>query len=185
MKLNDREIRIALLNYLESLRYKPTRVVEELHVHRGNAIADVVALHQEPHCYEIKGENDNISRLKRQGFYYDQAFRKITLVTTQKKLIKAIEDCPEYWGIMIAELDTDKVKLKPYRRAKRSPLYRNEIALQTLWRDEMLEMINDCNLDISTKLSKASLAKNIACKTSVKNIQETISKTLAERHSKG
>lgn len=184
MKLNDLEIRRALLNYISCLRHKPTKILEELHVHRGNAIADVVALHREPHCYEIKGDNDNISRLKKQGYYYDQAFRKITLVTTEKKLKRAIIDCPEYWGIIIASIGSEKVKLKPYRKAKTSPFYNKEVALYTLWRDEMLNMINLLNLDTSKKLNKVHLAKDIALKTSISNVQETISKTLANRDSK-
>lgn len=181
MKLNDKEIREALINYISRLSHKPSRIVEELHIHRGNAIADVVALHKEPHCYEIKGENDNINRLKRQGFYYDQAFRKITLVTTKIKLKKALEECPKYWGIIVAECIEGTVKLKPYRKAGNSSFYNKEIALQTLWKDEMLSMISKCNLDISTKLNKMHLAKDIAMKTTVKDVQETISQTLTKR----
>lgn len=181
MKLNDREIRSALLAYLSGLVHKPSRVFEELHIHKGNAIADVVALHKEPHCYEIKGENDNISRLKKQGFYYDQAFRKITLVTTQNKLNKALEVCPSYWGIIVADTDGEAVKLKPYRRAKISPSYSKEVALQTLWKDEMLRMAEECHLDINKKLNKVSLAKDIALRTTISSVQQTISKTLKHR----
>lgn len=181
MKLNDKEIREALINYISKLSHKPSRIVEELHIHRGNAIADVVALHKEPHCYEIKGDNDNINRLKRQGFYYDQAFRKITLVTTKIKLKKALDECPKYWGIIVAEYIEGSVKLKPYRKAGNSSSYNKEVALQTLWKDEMLSMISQCNLDVSTKLSKVKLAKDIAMKTKIKDVQETISQTLTNR----
>ena len=183
MKLNDPEIRFALLNYLGNLRFKPSKILEELHIHRGNAIADVVALHQEPHCYEIKGDNDNILRLKKQGYFYDQAFRKITLVTTKKQLKRALVITPQYWGIVIADLNQNRVKLKPYRRAKISPYFNKEIAIQTLWRDEMLRMIINSNLNVDMKLNKAILAKDIALKSTIKNVQETISKSLSQRNS--
>ncbi|UQI41437.1 sce7726 family protein [Vreelandella venusta] len=181
MKLNDNEIRAALLTYLDKLRFRPSKVVEELHIHRGNAIADVVALHQEPHCYEIKGDKDKISRLERQGFYYDQAFRKITLVTTDRNLKSAISKCPEYWGIIIATSHKGKVVLKPHRKAKISPLYNKKIALETLWRDEMIKTIEKDKLNINKKLSKSSLADSIALKSSIKNIQKAITISLLHR----
>ncbi|MDC5809276.1 sce7726 family protein [Vibrio europaeus] len=184
MKLNDREIRSSLLRYLSSLTHRPSKIFEELHIHRGNAIADVVALHKEPHCYEIKGDNDNISRLKKQGYYYDLAFRKITLVTTRKKLNKALAECPHYWGVIIAEIDKETVKLKHYRKANVSPFYSKEVALQTLWKEEMFQMAEECNLDIDKKLNKVSLAKDIALKTTIQGVQETISKALIHRISK-
>ena len=67
MELNDARIREALLRKLAKQKVKPRAVLEELHVHNGRAIADVVTLHAEAHCYEIKGETDRIERILTQG----------------------------------------------------------------------------------------------------------------------
>ena len=88
--LNDIDIRVALIEKLQSMPTKPKAVIEELRVHNGNAIADVVALYKEAHCFEIKGDGDKIERIVTQGRFYDFSFRKITLVTTTKHLAKAV-----------------------------------------------------------------------------------------------
>ncbi|MGI8431207.1 MAG: sce7726 family protein, partial [Chthoniobacterales bacterium] len=63
MELNDALIRGALLLELAQQQTRPRAVIEELHVHNGRAIADVVTLHSEAHCYEIKGATDRIERI--------------------------------------------------------------------------------------------------------------------------
>ena len=60
MDLNDARIREALMRKLEQQKKRPRAVLQELHVHNGKAIADIVTLHSEAHCYEIKGATDHI-----------------------------------------------------------------------------------------------------------------------------
>ena len=76
IKLNDASIRGALIDRLMKLNNAPRAVLEELHVHNGRAIADVVALHTEAHCYEIKGSTDKVERVQSQGNYYNKVFRR-------------------------------------------------------------------------------------------------------------
>jgi hypothetical protein len=111
MILNDPTIRTNLKEYLLNLLVKPRTIIDELHVHKGNAIADIVAVYKEPHCFEIKGETDNISRLKFQGKFYDLVFKKITLVTTQNHLQNAINTIPPHWGVLLAFNKSEQVKL--------------------------------------------------------------------------
>ena len=54
MTLNDSEIRRSLIQKLNNQAKQPKAILEELRVHNGNAIADVVAIHNNAHCYEIK-----------------------------------------------------------------------------------------------------------------------------------
>ena len=102
MELNDSRIREALLRKLARQKTQPRAVLEELHVHNGRAIADVVTLHAEAHCYEIKGATDRIERITVQGTYYNAAFRRITLVTTESNLRQAWKLAPQFWGILVA-----------------------------------------------------------------------------------
>lgn len=101
--LSDPVIRAALLDKLNRGRPQPKALIEELRIHNGNAIADIVAVYNEAHCYEIKGENDKIERIIEQGRYYDRAFRKVTLVTTSRHIRKAVAIAPEHWGILEAK----------------------------------------------------------------------------------
>lgn len=141
--LNDAEIRKALIHKLRNQSAQPRAVIEELRVHNGNAIADVVSLDTEAHCYEIKGCNDKIERIIVQGSYYNACFRRITLVTTEHSLRKALKITPHFWGIMVACAHGDEVRLEDVRRAKNNPNFSKHIALLTLWKSEMLNLIED------------------------------------------
>ncbi len=139
--LNDLHIRSSLLSRLR--KQQPKAIIEELRVHNGNAVADVVSLQNEPHCYEIKGETDKIERVITQGEYYNSTFRKITLVTTRNHLAKALKLVPEYWGLILAEVNGTSINLKNIRTARINPCFDKEIALQTLWKSEMLDLLPD------------------------------------------
>jgi len=119
IELNDASIRKALLLKLERQRIRPRAVLQELHVHNGKAIADVVTLHSEAHCYEIKGATDRIERITAQGVYYNVAFRRITLVTTECNLRQALRLAPRFWGILVATADGEAVRFRHVRAASR------------------------------------------------------------------
>jgi len=137
--LNDSTIREAMLTKLQ--KRQPDAILEELRVHNGNAIADIVALHEEAHCYEIKGATDKIERVKIQANFYNPSFRRITLVTTCNHLAKALEIVPRYWGVVLAEDRGTSVKLTNVRASRINPEFDKEKALQMLWKSEMLEML--------------------------------------------
>lgn len=141
MDLNDDRIREALLRKLARQKTRPRAVIEELHVHNGNAIADVVTLHSEAHCYEIKGKTDRIERIVVQGAYYNAVFRRITLVTTECKLRRARELAPSFWGILVATEDGGEIRFRHARAARRNPQFEKQSAAMTLWKSEMLELV--------------------------------------------
>ena len=142
MDLNDATIREALLRKLERQKSRPRAVLQELHVHNGKAIADVVTLHSEPHCYEIKGATDRIERITTQGVYYNAVFRRITLVTTGCNLGRALRLAPRFWGIMVATADGQTVRFRHVRAAKLNPNFQKQSAAMTLWKSEMLELVS-------------------------------------------
>jgi len=180
LQLNDKEIRFSLIRKLKNQSIKPKAIIEELSVHNGNAIADVVTLHNEAHCYEIKGDGDKIERILTQGRYYNLSFRKITLVTTNKHLRKAMLLAPDFWGIMIAEESQNKVLLKYIRKAKNNPDFDKSVALLTLWKDEMLNLVHTKNKQ-DTKKSRAVLAELIAGSKRKMELSQDITLTLLDR----
>lgn len=142
MDLNDATIREALLRKLERQKSRPRAVLQELHVNNGKAIADVVTLHSEAHCYEIKGATDRIERIAAQGVYYNAAFRRITLVTTKCNLRRALKLVPRFWGIMVAIADGIVVRFRHVRAARLNPNFEKQSAAMTLWKSEMLELVS-------------------------------------------
>lgn len=157
--LNDERIREALLQKLSRQKSRPRAVIEELHVHNGNAVADVVTLHTEAHCYEIKGETDKIERILVQGIFYNAAFRRVTLVTTEGNLRRARRLSPRFWGIIVAREEGEKVLLRHVRAARINPHFEKERAAMTLWKSEMLELVPE---DDARRKPRRLLAQLIA-----------------------
>jgi hypothetical protein len=182
MKLNDKEIRYSLISRLNTQAIRPKAIIEELRVHNGNAIADVVALYNEAHCYEIKGDGDKIERIHAQGQFYNLSFRKITLVTTRKHLEKALQTAPDFWGIMIAEYKNGTVKLRYIRKAGNNSNFDKKTALLTLWKDEMLNLLSsDTNRQKNLRQSRMTIAEILAKKIKKTKLSQDISYTLLNR----
>ncbi len=181
MILNDADIRPSLIQFLSSKAIKPKRIIEELHVHRGNAIADVVTIHSEAHCYEIKGDQDKIDRLFRQAQFYNKAFNKITLVTTERKLKEALKKTQDFWGIIVAYPSETGIRFRHVRKAKNSPSFNKELALATLWKKELSDINSEYQLDIPEKLNKREIATEISEKLNKSQIKRSIAKSLALR----
>jgi len=179
MTLYDPDIRRSLIKKLESQSNKPKAIIEELRVHNGNAIADIVSLHLEAHCYEIKGCADKIERIKSQGVFYNASFRKITLVTTEKHIKKAIDISPPYWGIMIAVERNGEVVIRNIRKAKNNPEFNKELASLTLWKSEMLSLLNEKKLN---KKPRAFLAQLLSESKKKVQLSNDICETLIGRH---
>ncbi len=188
-QLTDKEIRAALIRHLRGRPVAPKAVLEEVRVHNGNAIADVVTVHRAAHCYEIKGETDAISRIVRQGSYYDQAFRRITLVTTENHLRQAQRIAPAHWGVIVATSPVHQAganvgslpTLRYVRKATISPKFDKQVALLALWKCELLTM---CGVESKNaqKLSRVNLSEMIAEKTGAQEISASVAQLLLTRH---
>ena len=152
MVLKDKDIRAALKEHLA--RRKPTaeKVVDELRVQNGGAIADVVALYKEMHCYEIKGETDSVGRLTKQSSFYSLVFPKLTAVVALNHLKWAMSNLPSYWGIIVAVEKEGVVTLCYKRSAGFNPNFDKELGLMILWKDELINIASNI-LSIRVKSS--------------------------------
>lgn len=149
----------------------------------GNAIADVVAVYKTMHCYEIKGETDSINRIVRQSQFYDQAFPRISLVTTGNHLRKAETIAPKHWGIVLANPSHNgSVIFRYVRGATQNPSYLPEIALLSLWRSELIKFPSASNAPLQ-KMNKKKIAALIASSAPISVINESVGRVLAIRNS--
>lgn len=182
MPLKDYEIRTALIERLKHLSTPPSAIIEELRVHEGNAVADVVTIHKGMHCYEIKGETDSIYRIRKQSIYYNFVFKKITLITTKNHLAAALKNSPAHWGVIVAECIDKKIKFKYLRKASQNKNYSKELALLTLWKHELLnnETIINSQANFS-KFSRVQLSNIIAKSASIEKIDNFVSSQLLAR----
>ncbi|EMO66460.1 hypothetical protein LEP1GSC132_2465 [Leptospira kirschneri str. 200803703] len=182
MTLNDLIIRKSLKSYLKSKIQKNTKIIEELSIHNGNAIADIVSINRTLHCYEIKGETDNITRIQIQGAFYDSTFSYLTLVTTKNHIEKAIKNAPTHWGIIEVTRIKNKILFYQYRKAKHNTNIIKEKALLTLWKSELQVIFTKLyKQSPKNNLNRMQLIDLICYKATLKKINELIAVTVYNR----
>jgi hypothetical protein len=181
-QLSDKELRAALLMRLRAQSVSPRAILEEVRVHNGNAIADVVSVHTRPHCYEIKGETDEVRRIVKQGEFYDRAFQRITLVTTQNHLSSATRLAPAHWGIMVATSRSHEEvpALRYIRKSADSPAFNKQVALLTLWKSELLSLCIDEEAHLA-KLNRLGPTRHLAQVSAAYDISTWIGEKLVNR----
>lgn len=180
--LNDQSIRQALVAKFEQSGLAAFEIMQELHVCGSLAIADVVTLRDETHCYEIKGETDKVTRILEQGEHYNKAFRRITLVTTQNHLEKALSLSNPWWGIMLAKLDSQgRVTITRVRKERVNPEFDPAIALYALWKDELLQLLESPKPK-DMRRNRADLSTMIAENNKKLEISKRIAAILGYRH---
>jgi len=181
LRLNDQAIRYCLIQQLTRMAKRPKAILEEVRVHHGNAIADVVSIHEQPHCYEIKGSTDNIHRAVKQSLFYERTFKKMTLVTVERHANAATRIMPLYWGIMTARADAGKIRLSYARPAKVNPYFDKTIALHTLWKSELLDSDKARIVCGAKNMNRDELTRLIAESLSEEALLKFIATKLADR----
>lgn len=141
--LSDLIIRTELKNFLLNRKYKPKAIIDELRVHNGNAIADLVTIHSKMHCYEIKSDLDSLYRLADQAKMYAMTFPFVTIVVSRKHLDAVIKVVPSSCGVLCAEFRNEKIKFRYLRKAGLNKEINMVGALKIFWRDELCEIYYD------------------------------------------
>lgn len=180
--LDDLTIRIALRDYMSRKAIPPLATLEELRLHEGNCIADLVTVHAELHGFEIKGETDKVARLKAQAPFYNKSLPRLTLVTTPNHLKWAEKNLDNFWGILLASETPYGVRFRYARAAKRNPLCDARLALQILWRDELTELASELGIQISNQRStRAQIADLVASIASQRTVIQGIAALVLRR----
>ena len=115
------------------------RFIEEFKLERGQGRADLVEVSQF-HCYEIKSDSDSLSRLIGQGSRYAKTFRKVTLVTAERHLARALPLLPVWWGVMIVPADSCS-QFRQFRPARQNRAQEAYSLASTLVREECIAML--------------------------------------------
>src|SRR3989339_1885199 len=141
---NDKLIRIALKENLEVEHRNDSRlkIIEELGVSHGTARVDIAVVNGVIHGYEIKSDMDTLQRLPEQMNIYNSVFTQMTLVVGKNHLYEAINIVPDWWGIMIAKINTDQSVIFQSIREARYNQDQDSVAIaRLLWRNEALEIL--------------------------------------------
>ena len=139
--MREAEIKRALALHLKSLPENlPGSFLEEVELSGGEIRADLVHV-MDMHCYEIKSEADTLKRLIGQGARYARVFDRVTLVTAERHLKKALPILPSWWGILVLPDETTD-KFKQIRSAKPNKRHEPDVLATLLKRDEALDLLD-------------------------------------------
>ena len=157
MKLDDRDIRRALLERISS--YKDCFVYEEVMVPSGKARADLVAINGHVTAYEIKSDYDSFGRLSSQIEEYDLNFERNYIVVGEKYKYKVQDTVPKHWGIILVEENTSgKITLSFNRQAKLNPNLSFKSFLGLLTANQLKTLAKE-NSNLSKKYSRTDIQK--------------------------
>lgn len=136
---HDSEIREMLHQELLEKRSETGLIVHELGLCAGQAIADVVWIEKDYHCFEIKSESDTLVRLKNQIQFYEKVFDTITMVVANKHVEHVKEMVPAHWGIYVATEEGFVID----REATKNPNQEAYEFVQFLWREEATTFLKE------------------------------------------
>lgn len=144
MSTNDLIIRSALKKKLENrhARDRKVRIIEELGVQHGVARIDIAVVNGIMHGYEIKSDQDTLQRLPEQMSVFSSVFDRVTLVVGKSHLYDSINIIPDWWGIVVAKVNSDNVVTFNTIRTGENNEGQDRISVaRLLWRDEALKIL--------------------------------------------
>lgn len=138
----DRHVREALHTYLRNTivaTHPTTMLIDEYAFAAGKeeGRADVVAVNSHLYCYEIKSDQDSLSRLKRQIRIYGKAMDYLSVVTTEKHYAGAKRALPKSWGIYVF---ADGV-VEPERFPTMNDKVEARVVAGLLWKETALQLL--------------------------------------------
>lgn len=181
-KTSDKLVREKLIKTL--LEQKDTLgVIQELEVARGRARVDVVRLSGgNIHAYEIKSDLDTLRRLPRQIRYYNEVFSTVTLVVGIDHVVEALYLIPDWWGVMVAELDNAKLRLSSIRHVQQNSYTDYESISDLLRKHELIKVLSARDTGSSCRsMSKQRLVHKARHEISKESLVEQLARTLLAR----
>lgn len=139
--MRDAEIRAALVSRVLSGHFEEpdTIVRHELGICAGRRRIDVAVVNGEISGWEIKSDEDTLTRLAGQVEAYGRVLDRATLVTTPRWVKLATTKIPTWWGITLVEPADGAVLVHELRPPSDNSERVDPMSLaQLLWREEAL-----------------------------------------------
>ncbi|OON29041.1 sce7726 family protein [Micromonospora sp. Rc5] len=143
--MRDTDIRQALTARLAT-KYDSqpgTQIRHELGLCAGRTRVDVAVINGHISGFEIKSDQDRLTRLEAQAELYSRVLDRAALVTTERYLDQATEIVPSWWGVLLALPGKRTVRLRTVRRGTCNPSPNPFSVAQLLWRDEAMRLLRE------------------------------------------
>jgi len=183
--LNDTAIRTVIhREHLRNERKDPkTLVVNELGIDHGKLRADIAVINRRMTGYEIKSDQDSLSRLARQITGYNRVFEYAHVVATDRHLDRAAAMVPHWWGIIrVYRGPQGGLRLRTVRRGSPNPK-RSSIALaRLLWRDEVLTILRELGMHgRSLRRERSKLYRSLVLRVTTDDVARLVTTFLRSR----
>ena len=135
--------------------------------------------------FEIKADNDDLSRLRAQARAARPRFRRLVLVVGRRHFKKAVEQVPRWWGVWLASPDLDSptgVMLTVEREALDNPRFNRLAQAKLLQKAELRPLLTGHAIDLrGTNDTRNALAQAAADQLSVEVVEAEILNALQVR----
>lgn len=177
--LYDKDLREPLYQFLD-YTYGKIRIIEEKTM--GKSRADAVMIMEDSLCgIEIKSDADTYSRLSRQVKDYDKFYDYNYAAVGAKHALHISEHIPDYWGIIIMDLEEDKVDFYIERRPLPNPKCKAINKMHILWRDELSLILSRNRMPKYQGKSKKFICEKLIEKIPPEELSKQVSDALFER----
>ena len=129
----------------------PSLLIEELGICRGMVRVDLAVVDDLLHGYEIKSDRDNLRRLEKQVEHYSNVFDRATLVLGCRRLPEVVNRLPAWWGVIRYRVEGHRIIFESVRDSYQNPNRMARALVEFLWRDEVLDILEERNLHIGVK----------------------------------
>lgn len=182
--MNDALIRVATKQAL-LLQHKgdaATVIFEELGVQHGVSRIDLAVVNGELHGFELKSDRDTLARLPEQTEAYGRVFDRLTLVVGERHVRRAIEMVPDWWGIRVARVESDRLHFCDLKFAMTNPSLDPISVATLLWRDEALLLLEELG-DATGMRSKcrAEIYSTLGESLDLNNLRDRVRQCLRQR----
>lgn len=182
--MRDYEIRAALRNELRGLHEgdADALIIEELGLCTGTARVDMAVINSSITGYEIKSDQDTLSRLPGQIEVYSRALDYVTVVACPAHVEKIVRLVPAWFGITEAQADGAAVALQRVRAGRKNPSVDPYALVQLLWRDEALSLLREFGLERGVKSKpRAAIWRRLADARPVEELGRRVRHQLRSR----
>ena len=182
--MNDAHIRTATKQALfaEHRGDPQTVIFEELAVQHGFSRIDLAVVNGELHGFELKSDQDTLDRLSIQADTYARVFDRVTLVVGERHVRRAVEMVPDWWGIRVARVESDRVHFCDLKFAMTNPSLDPISVATLLWRDEALLLLEELG-DATGMRSKcrAEIYSTLGESVDLNNLRDRVRQCLRQR----
>ena len=182
--MNDVHIRTALKRKL-LFQYKDDRetvVIEELGVHHGASRIDLAVVNGVLHGFELKSDQDTLSRLPEQTRAYGAVFDRLTLVVAECHLRRAVDVVPDWWGIRVVHGKPDRLSFSDLKLPMNNPSPDAFSIVCLLWRDEALRFLAELgDTKSASSKSRSEIYAELVEKVNFDHLRGMVRRCLRDR----